>query len=75
MVELQPAEQPVEPVTPEEIGLWKGGWEHLRVIGRRGSVAIVWVPCGGEAYALWNILLPYAQGNARRKAAAGDGDR
>jgi hypothetical protein len=58
MVSVDSNSHPPEGATSEEIGFWKTSWEYLRVADRHGSEAIVWVPCGGEAYALWNILLP-----------------
>jgi hypothetical protein len=47
--------------TDEEIGRWKGSWEYLRLTDGTRRVVLIWVPCGGEAYAVWNILLPYAR--------------
>jgi ribosomal protein L40E len=35
-------------------------WEYLRPVDKVGE-AVVWVPYGGEAHALWNILLPYTR--------------
>jgi hypothetical protein len=57
MVSVGSNSHPPEGATSEEIGQWKSSWEHLRVADARGTEAIVWVPCGGQAYALWNILL------------------
>lgn len=48
----------------EEIARWKGSWEYLKVVDRYRRKHLIWVPCGGEAFALWNILLPYTR--ARR---------
>ncbi len=53
--------QPPQGASPEEIGRWKGSWEYLGVVNRSGGRGALWVPCGGEAYALWNILLPYTR--------------
>ena len=49
--------EPPMGVTSEEMGEWKRTWEYLHVSDSQGSDSILWVPCGGEAYALWNILL------------------
>jgi hypothetical protein len=56
------ASEPPAGATLEEVGRWKGSWEYLRVVDRGCHASLIWVPCGGEAYALWNILLPYASG-------------
>jgi len=40
----------------DEIKEWKQSWQYLRVHDDSGAVADLWVPCGGEAFALWNIL-------------------
>jgi hypothetical protein len=53
--------RPPEGSSLEEVGRWKGSWEYLRLVHRDGTSQTVWVPCGGEAYALWNILLPFAR--------------
>ena len=62
MVTVGSASHPPEGATIEEVRTWKSSWEYLRVADRQGTEAIVWVPCGGEAFALWNILLPYVRG-------------
>lgn len=62
MVSVGSALRPPKGATSEEVDLWKSSWEYLRVADRHGIEAIVWVPCGGEAFALWNILLPYVRG-------------
>jgi hypothetical protein len=38
---------------------WKRTWEFLRVRDNSGRITKIWVPCGAEAYALWNILLMF----------------
>jgi hypothetical protein len=48
---------PPQDGTTEEIHNWKVSWEYLRLVNNAG-VTVVWVPCGGEAFALWNMLLP-----------------
>jgi hypothetical protein len=53
--------EPPRNVSLEEFGRWKGSWEYLGVADRLGGAGLVWVPCGGEAYALWNILLPFTR--------------
>ncbi len=50
--------KPPRHATSEEIDNWKVSWEYLRLVDAVG-VAVVWVPCGSEAYSLWNILLPH----------------
>jgi hypothetical protein len=45
--------------TLDQAGQWKLSWEYLRVTDDTGAVADLWVPCGSEAYALWNILLMF----------------
>jgi hypothetical protein len=62
------ASEPPLVASQEEIGRWKGSWEYLRLVGRGGEVSVVWVPRGGEAYALWNILLPHARANRAGRA-------
>ncbi len=62
MVSVGSQSPPPARATAEEIARWKSSWEYLRVVDRHGAEAIVWVPCGGEAYALWNLLLPYVHG-------------
>ena len=37
----------------------KSNWEYLKVVDQQGNEVIFWVPCGSEAYAIWNILLPH----------------
>ena len=63
MVSVDSESMPPPEATLKEIEQWKSSWEYLRVVDRQGQAASIWVPCGGEAYALWNILLPFAQGN------------
>jgi hypothetical protein len=62
MVAVGSKSHPPRDASAEEIGRWKSSWEYLRVADRQGAEAVLWVPCGGEAYALWNILLPYVRG-------------
>jgi len=61
MVSVGSESHPLTNATFEEVHRWKSNWEHLRAADRHGAAAVVWVPCGGEAYALWSILLPYAR--------------
>src|SRR5262249_10354214 len=61
MVSVGSKSHPPKNATAEEVSRWKSRWEYLRVGERQGAEAIVWVPCGGEAYALWNILLHYVR--------------
>jgi hypothetical protein len=56
------ASKPPVGASTEEVGRWKGSWEYLRLEGRNAGVGVVWVPCGGQAYALWNILLAFTRG-------------
>ncbi len=55
------ASEPPEGLTPEEFGIWKGSWEYLRIAGGDGQAGVVWVPPGGQAYALWDILLKFTR--------------
>jgi hypothetical protein len=55
------ASEPPVGASREEFGRWKGSWEYLWVVDRNGGEGLVWVPCGGEAYALWNILLRFVR--------------
>lgn len=55
---------PPSNASSKEVARWKSTWERLRLVDRQGVAAIIWVPGGPEAYAIWNILLPYARGNA-----------
>jgi hypothetical protein len=57
------ASQPPMEATLVEVRRWKVSWEYLRLKDRRGDQAVVWVPCGSEAYAIWNILLRFARSN------------
>ena len=62
LVSVGSQSHPPAGASSDDIGLWKRSWEYLRIADRDGSEVVVWVPCGGEAYALWNILLPYVRG-------------
>lgn len=59
MVSVGSASHPPADASTEEEGRWKATWEYLRVVNHRGKQVIAWVPCGNEAYMLWNILLPF----------------
>jgi hypothetical protein len=59
MRSVGPKSRPSPDAPTEEVHRWKFSWEYLRVAGRQGVEAVVWVPCGNEALALWGILLPY----------------
>ena len=39
-----------------EVLEWKRSWEYLRIMESTGVACDLWVPCGKEAFALWNIL-------------------
>ena len=60
--------EPPAVASVEETGRWKRSWEYLRLVDQSGRAQVVWVPCGAEAYALWNILLPYARAGRQAKA-------
>jgi hypothetical protein len=62
MVSVGSESLPPRGASGDEVNRWKSSWEYLRAADRNGVEAVVWVPCGGEAYALWNILLPYVRG-------------
>ena len=50
--------------TSEEIAHYKVTWEYLRLVQCEGTT-LVWVPCGEEAFALWNLLLPFVRSKIR----------
>jgi hypothetical protein len=59
LTDVGPRDHPPDGAAVEQAREWKGSWEYLRVCEGPGAVADLWVPCGGEAYALWNILLMF----------------
>jgi hypothetical protein len=45
--------------TIEQIRQWKQSWEYLRACDDTEAAAELWVPRGGEAFALLNILMMF----------------
>lgn len=69
LVFVSNASEPPVRASLEEVGRWKGSWEYLWVEDRNRCEGRLWVPCGGQAYALWNILLHLVR--AKREAVPG----
>ncbi len=56
MVRVGPATEPENGATGEEVTQWKLSWEYLQVVNVHKKEATVWVPCGSEAFLVWNLL-------------------
>ena len=56
LVRVGPIDKPQHEWPVEQVRDWKRSWEYLSLKGTWWRKATIWVPCGGEAYALWSIL-------------------
>lgn len=56
LVSVGPRDNPRPWWSNEQIRNWKGSWEYLLLKRTWWRSSTIWVPRGGEAFALWSIL-------------------